>query len=49
MLDLLAEIGQLGCKQIETPVEHNHKLGESIEDVELRIWIDNLIKGWSET
>ena len=33
MLDLLAEIGQLGCKPIETPIEQNHKLGESIEDI----------------
>ncbi|GMI89878.1 hypothetical protein HRI_002657100 [Hibiscus trionum] len=31
-LDLLKETGKLGCKPAETPIEVNHKLGDSDED-----------------
>jgi len=33
MLPLLAETAKLGSKLAETPIEHNPKLSESIEDV----------------
>jgi len=33
MLDLLAEICKLVCKRVERPIEQNHRLGDSIEDV----------------
>ena len=29
MLDLLAETGMLACKPIDTPMEMNHKLGQT--------------------
>ena len=32
MLDFLKEIGLLGCKSIETPIELNHKLREKKEE-----------------
>ena len=32
MLDLLTEIGKLGCKPVETPIEQNHKLCEAPGD-----------------
>ena len=32
ILDLLREIGMLGCKPAETPIEQNNKLGGKIED-----------------
>jgi len=44
VLNLQAETGKWGCKPAET-LEHNHKVGESIEDVVVE---DNLIKGWSK-
>ena len=31
--DLLMEIGLLGCKPAETPIEQNHKLGGSKEEL----------------
>jgi len=38
-------VGKLGCKPVETHVEQNYKLGESMEDLDM--WIDNFIKDWS--
>ena len=35
-LDLLREIGKIGCKPAETPIEPNHKLGEANGDVPVR-------------
>ena len=32
VLDLLSEIEKLGCKQMETLIEQNHKLCEAPED-----------------
>ncbi|PON63855.1 hypothetical protein PanWU01x14_128320, partial [Parasponia andersonii] len=32
VLDLLTEVGKLGCKLVETPTEQNHKLSEAPED-----------------
>lgn len=32
IVDLLIEIGMLGCKATDTPIEPNHKLGEVPED-----------------
>ena len=31
VIDLLAEIGKIGCKPISTPMDSNHKLGEAKE------------------
>ena len=31
--DLLMEIGLLGCKPAKTPIEQNHKLGGSKEEL----------------
>lgn len=33
MLDFLTETGMLACKPVETPIEMNHKLGESVDQV----------------
>lgn len=33
VLDLLAETGKIGCNPVETTIEQNHKLSESIEDI----------------
>ena len=33
MLDLLIEIGMLGYKHVETSIEMNHKLKESVDQV----------------
>ena len=35
VLDLLTEIGKLGCKTMEIPIEQNHKLCEAQEDVKV--------------
>ena len=35
VLDLLTEIGKLGCKPMEIPIEQNHKLCEAQEDVKV--------------
>ena len=32
MQDWLNEIGTIGCKPVETPIEVNHKLGEKTEE-----------------
>ena len=32
MIDLLAEIGKIGCKLVSTPMDPNHKLGEAKEE-----------------
>jgi hypothetical protein len=34
-LDLLAEVGMLDCKPVDTPIEANHKLGLAEEDEEM--------------
>ena len=33
VLDILTETGMLACKPVETPIEMNHKLGESVDQV----------------
>ena len=33
MLDLLTETEMLACKPVETPIEMNHKLRESVDQV----------------
>ena len=30
ILDLLSETGMLGCKPVNTPIKHNHKLFECL-------------------
>ena len=32
VLNLLQEIGKIGCKPTDTPIDPNHKLGEASED-----------------
>ena len=32
MLDLVKEMGKLGCKLVETLIEQNHRLEEALED-----------------
>ena len=32
VIDLLAEIGKIGCKLVSTPMDPNHKLGEDKEE-----------------
>ena len=32
MLDLLQEIGMLGCRVIDTPIEQNHRIGADLEE-----------------
>jgi len=41
VLDLLAEIGNIGCKPIEIPIE------QLANQLKMQLWIDNLIKGQS--
>lgn len=33
MLDLLSEVGLLDCKQVDTPIVQNHKIGECSNQV----------------
>ena len=33
MTDLLAEIGNIGCKPVSTPMDPNHKLGKAKEEL----------------
>lgn len=33
MLDLLKEIGKLGCKPVDTLIGFNNGLGDAIEDI----------------
>jgi len=44
VVDSLVEIGKLGCKPVKTPIELNHKLGESIEDVDMDRLYQRLVK-----
>ena len=33
ILDLLEQIGMFGCKPLDTPIDHNHKLGINLDRV----------------
>lgn len=46
VLDLLSETGKLECKQVETPIEQNHRPSEFVEDATMD---KNPIKSWLES